>query len=273
MVLALLKILQRWRFGAFSGKQASTAILTSRKSVSSRSPQPPALRVEVTALAQRKRQGFLLLFLLLPYFAVFGRGRASGGVFTLCHKWPTTAAWCAEVVGCCPSWWAGHKSAHRGLHGGLGGEVGFGHIQLQLPELALLENIHCRIDGENRVEIVAFPLHSGLIIVAAGRYGDETCLQKSTDAFQSSIFGQTSFSGNGIVAGMAGVCFAVLDQQQISVDHERRRRQIQQEDFVRECEKFLQLLHCKLEASDHSQMIRRLLMKNSMYFFTVFVVE
>lgn len=115
--------------------------------------------------------------------------------------------------------------------------MGSDHIQLQLTKLTLVENIYCRIDGENRVEIVAFPFHSGLIVIAAGRYGDETCLQKIADTFQSSVFGQTSFSGNGIVAGMAGVCFAVLDQQQISVDQERRRRQVQQKDFVRECEK------------------------------------
>ena len=37
--------------------------MASWKSVSPCSPQPPALRVEVTALAQQKRQGFLLLFL------------------------------------------------------------------------------------------------------------------------------------------------------------------------------------------------------------------
>ena len=61
------------------------------------------------------------------------------------------------------------------------------------------------MDREDRVEIVALPLHAGLIVVAAGRYSDETCLQKITDTFQSSVFGQSSISGNGVVAGMAGV--------------------------------------------------------------------
>lgn len=100
-----------------------------------------------------------------------------------------------------------------------------------------MENIHCWTDRENRVEIVALPLHSGLIEVAAGLYGDETCLQKHADTFQRGVLGQASFSGNGVVAGMAGVRFTILNQQQISLDHEHRRRQVQQKDFVRECEK------------------------------------
>ena len=109
-------------------------------------------------------------------------------------------------------WLEGHKPAHRGLHGGLRCEAGFGHVQLQPSELALVENIHCRIDGENRVEIVAFPLHSGLIKVAAGVHGDEADFHKIADAFQRGVLGQSSINGYGVVAGMAGVRFAVLDQ-------------------------------------------------------------
>lgn len=36
--------------------------------------------------------------------------------------------------------------------------------------------------------------------------------------------------------------------------------------------KFLQLLHCKLEVSDHPLVIRPLRMRDSMYFFAVFTV-
>ena len=75
LVVASPKILQHLCFSAFLGRQASIAILASQKSVNLRFSQPPALRVEVTALAQRKRQGFLLLFLFLHHFAVFWRGR------------------------------------------------------------------------------------------------------------------------------------------------------------------------------------------------------
>ena len=116
-------------------------------------------------------------------------------------------------------------------------EARFGYIYLQLPELALVENIHCRTDREDRVEIVAFPLHPGLIVIATGFYGDESCFQKIADAFQGSVFGEASISSDGVVAGMAGVRFAIFDQQQISIDHERRRRELQQEDFVGKCEK------------------------------------
>ena len=67
--------------------------------------------------------------------------------------------------------------------------------------------------------------------------------------------------------------FAIFDQQQISVDHECRRREFQQEDFVGKREKFLQLLHCKLAAGDHLLVIRPLLTRDAMYFFTVLTVE
>ena len=70
------------------------------------------------------------------------------------------------------------------------------------------------MDREDRVEIVALPLHTGLIVVAAGFHGDESCFQKIADAFQHSIFGQASVSSDGVVTGMTGVCFAILNQQQ-----------------------------------------------------------
>ena len=131
----------------------------------------------------------------------------------------------------------GRKSAHRGLHGGLCCEAGFGHIQLQFSELLPVKNNHSRIDGQDCVEVVALPFHSAPIKIAAWFYSDESCFQKNIDAFQRSVFGQTSISGDGVVAGVAGVHFAILNQQQISVDHERREREFQQEDFVRKCEK------------------------------------
>ena len=40
-----------------------------------------------------------------------------------------------------------------------------------------------------------------------------------------------------LVTGMAGMRPAILDQQQIAVHHERRRRKVQQEDFIGEGEK------------------------------------
>ena len=95
-----------------------------------------------------------------------------------------------------------------------------------------MKNIYCRMDGQDCVEIVALPLHSVLIEVTAWFDSDEPCFQKDDDTFQSSILGHACCGGNSVVTGMAGVRFAIFDQQQISVDHERRRRELQQKDFI-----------------------------------------
>ena len=176
-MVASPKILQHLCFSAFLGRQASIAILASQKSVNLRFSQPPALRVEVTALAQRKRQGFLLFFLFSTYFAVFERE----SLLDHCFHTPSQMAHsgvlpCGGASGC-PVWLECHTRAHKGLHGGPGGEVGFGNVQFQFSELLLVEIVHCQTDGADRVEIVAFPLHSALIEVAAGFCGDESCFQ------------------------------------------------------------------------------------------------
>ena len=98
--------------------------------------------------------------------------------------------------------------------------------------LPLMKNTHCRMDRQDCVEIVALPFHSALIEIAAWLHGDEFRFQKNTDTFQCSILGHACRSRDGVVTGMAGVRFAIFDQQQISVDHERRRREFQQEDFI-----------------------------------------
>ena len=80
-------------------------------------------------------------------------------------------------AGSYPAWQEGHKPAHKGLHGGLCCKAGSGNVQFQFSELPLVENTHSRMDGENRVEIVAFPLHSALIEVTAWFYSDESGFQ------------------------------------------------------------------------------------------------
>lgn len=62
-------------------------------------------------------------------------------------------------------------------------EARFGCIYLQFSELSLVESIHCRIDWEDRVEIVALPFHSMSIKIAAWLHSDEACLQKDVDTF------------------------------------------------------------------------------------------
>ena len=95
-----------------------------------------------------------------------------------------------------------------------------------------MESTHSRMDGENRVEIVAFPLYPVPIEVTAWLHSDEPRFQKDTDTFQRSILRHACRGSNSVVTGMASVRFAIFDQQQISVDHERRRRELQQKDFV-----------------------------------------
>ena len=95
-----------------------------------------------------------------------------------------------------------------------------------------MKNTHCRMDGQDCVEIITLPFHSALIEVTAWFHSDESCFQKDVDIFQYSILGHACRGRDSVVTGMAGVRFAIFDQQQISVDHERRRREFQQEDFV-----------------------------------------
>ena len=88
------------------------------------------------------------------------------------------------------------------------------------------------MDGQDRVEIIALPLHPALIEVTAGFHSDESRFQKDADIFQYSIFGHACCGSDSVVTGMAGMHFAIFDQQQISVDHECRWRELQQKDFV-----------------------------------------
>ncbi len=104
MVVASLKILQQQYFSAFFEKQASTAISAFRKSVGPRSPQPPALRVEVTALALRKRQGFLLLFLFLPISPYSGGGLLDRCFHTLPQMAYSGSLSCGGGPPHCPAW-------------------------------------------------------------------------------------------------------------------------------------------------------------------------
>lgn len=67
---------------------------------------------------------------------------------------------------------------------------------------------------------------------------DEPCIQENADTFHCGVLGHACLSGNAVVTGMTGVRSAILDQQQIRIDHERRGRKAQQKNFVRQSEKF-----------------------------------
>ena len=111
-------------------------------------------------------------------------------------------------------------------------------VQLQLIELSLIKLIHCHLCWQNRVEIIALPLHSILIEILTMLHRDEPCIQENADTFHCGVLGHACLSGNAVVTGMTGVRSAILDQQQIRIDHERRGRKAQQKNFVRQSEKF-----------------------------------
>ena len=110
-------------------------------------------------------------------------------------------------------------------------------IQLQLAKLPLMVNVHGLLRRQDRVEIVALPFHSVLVIVSAVLHGDELCVKEDANTFYHGVSGPACLGCDGVVAGMAGVCFAILHQQQIGVDHERRGREVQQKNLVGQSEK------------------------------------
>jgi len=60
------------------------------------------------------------------------------------------------------------------------------------------------------------------------------------------FFGHPRGGGDGVVAGMAGVRPAILNQQQVGVYHEGSGRKVQQEDFSGEGEKLPALSRQKI---------------------------
>ena len=85
-------------------------------------------------------------------------------------------------------------------------------VQFQLAELPLVIGIHRLLRREDRVEIVALPLHPVLIKVLAVLHGDEFRVKEDANTFYHGIPCHARLVGDGVVAGMAGVRPAVLDQ-------------------------------------------------------------
>ena len=84
-------------------------------------------------------------------------------------------------------------------------------IQLQLVELPLMERICSLPRWQDRVEIVALPLHPILVEVLAVFHRDEPCIQEDTDIFHHGALGHACLSGYGVVTGMAGVRPAIFN--------------------------------------------------------------
>ena len=111
-------------------------------------------------------------------------------------------------------------------------------VRLQLAELLLVERFYRSLHWKNGVEVVAVPLQTALVKVSAMLHHDEVLSQEDANGLYHSVPRHSCGGGDGVVAGVAGVCFAILDQQKVGVHHERRRWKIQQEDFIGEGEKF-----------------------------------
>ena len=99
-------------------------------------------------------------------------------------------------------------------------------LQFQVTELLLVERFYRSLHWKNGVEVVAVPLQPMLVKVLAVLHHDEVLFQEGADGFYHSVPGHPRGGGDGVVAGMAGVCFAILDQQEVGVHHERRRWKI-----------------------------------------------
>lgn len=99
-------------------------------------------------------------------------------------------------------------------------------LQLQVAELPLVERFYRSLRWKNGVEVVAVPLHPMLVEVLAVLHRDEVLFQEDADGFYHSVPRHSCGGGDGVVAGMAGVCFAILNQQEVGVHHERRKWKI-----------------------------------------------
>ena len=84
-------------------------------------------------------------------------------------------------------------------------------LQLQVAELTLMERFYCFLCWKDGVEIVAVPLQTSVVKVAGALHRDEVFVQEDADTFDHGVPGHAGLVSDGVVAGMAGVCPAVLD--------------------------------------------------------------
>ena len=96
-----------------------------------------------------------------------------------------------------------------------------------------MELVHCSLCRQDRVEVVALPLHSMLVEVAAVLHRNELLAQENRDTVNHGVSCQVCRSSNGIATGMAGVRPALLNQQQISIGHERGGWKVQQKNLMK----------------------------------------
>lgn len=78
--------------------------------------------------------------------------------------------------------------------------------------------IHCRLDWQDGVQVVAVLLHTMSVNVGGVLNSDELPVRQLRDVLHHSGHGQVYCSGDGAVAGMTLMCAAILTVEQIGVD-------------------------------------------------------
>ena len=108
---------------------------------------------------------------------------------------------------------------------------------LQFVYLPSIERIRRLLDGQDRVEIIAVPLHAVAVDVAGALHRDELFICQRRDVLHHGIDGKADCGGDGVIAGMALVRAAIFTAEQIGVDCDCSVAKPKVKHFVRHGEK------------------------------------
>ena len=110
---------------------------------------------------------------------------------------------------------------------------------LQPVHLLLVVAVQRYLDWEDGVLVVAVPFHAVAVQVAGVFHSDELFLLQFCDVFHDSGYREMYRRGNGSVAWMALMCFAVFAVEQIGIDGDGSVTEMQKEQFVGQREEIL----------------------------------
>lgn len=83
----------------------------------------------------------------------------------------------------------------------------------------MMIRLHRTPHRQDGVEIVADPLHAPAVKMLAVLHSDEFGFQKGINTFDCSVLCNPHMDSNGVIAGMALMAAAILDEQQVGIDH------------------------------------------------------
>ena len=178
----------------------------------------PALRADVTGRASLVTPALYPAILFPPPFCHVGaRERLDHYPHIPPQMAHSGGLECRGGLGC-PAWQEGHKSAHSGLHGGLGCEAGFGYIYLQFLELSLIINIHGVLDGTDGVTECTIALLTGLGNNAGVLNADKSLFTEFGNVLLNCVYAHANRPSYGFVTGMTLISFTVFAVEQIRID-------------------------------------------------------